>query len=118
MVSVAAGVIVALLTMGAKFWGVILMALAIVVLFFMPWLDRSPVLSIRYRSAPFKIALAIFIVAFVILGYLGMNSPTPGKTLLAQICTVIYFAFFLLMPWYTQMGKTKEVPERVTFDAH
>lgn len=118
MLVVSAAVIVSLLTMGAKFWGVILMALSIVVLFFLPWLDRSPVLSIRYRSTPFKVALAIFIVAFFILGWLGMNAPTDAKTLLAQVCTVIYFAFFLLMPWYTSIGKTKEVPERVTFESH
>ena len=102
----------------AKFWGVFFMALAIVVLFLLPWLDRSPVKSIRYRSLPFKIALGIFIVAFFILGYLGMQSPTPVKTVLAQVCTVIYFAFFILMPWFTSIGKTKPVPERVTFAAH
>ena len=101
-----------------KAWGVILMGAAIVMFFLLPWLDRSPVLSIRYRSMPFKIALALFLAAFFILGYLGMNSPTPAKTLLAQVCTCIYFAFFILMPWFTSIGKTKPVPERVTFDAH
>lgn len=101
-----------------KAWGVILMGAAIVMFFLLPWLDRSPVLSIRYRSWPFKVALALFLVAFFILGYLGMNAPTPAKTLLAQICTCVYFAFFLLMPWFTSIGKTKPVPERVTFDAH
>ena len=67
---------------------------------------------------PFKVALGIFLVAFFILGYLGMNSPTDLKTLTAQICTVIYFAFFILMPWFTSIGKTKPVPDRVTIDEH
>lgn len=102
----------------AKVWGVVFMGLAIVMFFLLPWLDRSPVKSIRYRSAPFKIALAIFLVAFFILGYLGMNAPTPTRTILAQVCTVIYFAFFLLMPWFTRMGEPKPEPDRVTYDAH
>ena len=101
-----------------KAWGVILMGSAIVMFFLLPWLDRSPVLSIRYRSSPCKIALAIFLVAFFILGYLGMNAPTPAKTLLAQVCTCIYFGFFILMTWFTSIGKTKPVPDRVKFDAH
>jgi len=101
-----------------KAWGVILMGAAIVMFFLLPWLDRSPVLSIRYRSWPFKVALAIFLVAFFTLGYLGMNAPTPIRTLVAQVCTCIYFAFFILMPWFTSIGKTKPVPERVTFEQH
>lgn len=101
-----------------KAWGVILMGAAIVMFFLLPWLDRSPVKSIRYRSWPFKIALLIFVIAFFILGYLGMKSPTPGRTAAAQICTVLYFAFFLLMPWFTSIGKTKPMPERVTYDHH
>ena len=101
-----------------KAWGVILMGSAIVMFFLLPWLDRSPVLSIRYRSWPFKVALVIFLIAFFTLGYLGMNAPTPTKTLLAQICTCIYFAFFILMPWFTSIGKTKPVPERVTYEQH
>jgi len=84
--------------------GACLVVSAIVMFFLLPWLDRSPVLSIRYRSSPFKIALAIFLVAFFILGYLGMNAPTPAKTLLAQVCTCIYFGFFILMPWFTSIG--------------
>lgn len=107
-----------LMTSSGKAWGVILMGSAIVMFFLLPWLDRSPVLSVRYRSMPFKIALALFLVAFFILGYLGMKPPTDLRTLTAQICTVIYFAFFILMPWFTSIGKTKPVPDRVTFDAH
>ena len=102
----------------AKFWGVFFMGLSIVVLFLLPWLDRSPVRSIRYRSAPFKIMLVLFLVSFFILGYLGMNAPTPVRTLLAQVCTVIYFAFFFLMPFFTRMGKHKQEPERVTVKEH
>lgn len=98
----------------AKFWGVFFMGLSIVVLFLLPWLDRSPVKSIRYRSAPFKIMLVLFVIAFFILGWLGMRGPTPLFTIMAQICTLIYFAFFLLMPWFTSIGKTKPEPKRVT----
>lgn len=101
-----------------KAWGVILMGSALICFFLLPWLDRSPVKSIRYRSMPFKVALVLFLIAFFILGYLGMNSPTPMRTLVAQICTVIYFAFFILMPWFTSIGKTKPLPDRVTYDAH
>lgn len=102
----------------AKVWGVVFMALSIVVFFLLPWLDRSPVKSIRYRSLPFKIALVIFLIAFFTLGYLGMKSVTDARTYLAQACTIIYFAFFLLMPWFTSIGKTKPVPDRVVYDAH
>jgi len=114
----AAGALLGLQFGSGKAWGVVLMAAAIVCFFLLPWLDRSPVYSIRYRSLPFKVALALFLVAFFILGYLGMNAPTPAKTLLAQICTVVYFAFFALMPWFTSIGKTKPEPSRVTYDAH
>ncbi len=116
---IVAGIVAAVvfLNSSGKAWGVILMAAAIVCFFLLPWLDRSPVKSIRYRSLPFKIALAIFIVAFFILGYLGMNAPTPVKTLLAQVCTCIYFAFFILMPWFTSIGKTKPLPTRLTMPA-
>ncbi len=118
LVILAAGIFAGLYFGSGKAWGVVLMAAAIMCFFLLPWLDRSPVLSIRYRSMPFKIALALFLVAFFILGYLGMNSPTPLRTLTAQICTVIYFAFFALMPWFTSIGKTKPVPDRVTFEQH
>ena len=99
---------------GSAFPGVAAMGAAVVILFFLPWLDKSPVKSIRYRGGLYKGALALFVVAFVILGYLGTQPATPGRTLVAQICTVYYFAFFLLMPIYTRMDKTKPVPERVT----
>lgn len=97
-----------------KLGGVIAMGAAIAFLFVLPWLDRSPVKSMRYRGWMSKVWLAAFVVAFVVLGYLGTQAPTPGKTLAAQIFTAIYFLYFLLMPIYTSIEKTKPVPERVT----
>jgi len=98
----------------AKFWGLVVMAGAIVLPAVLPWLDRSPVKSIRYKGPVSRGFLAIFVLSFFILGYLGMQHPTAGRTLVAQICTAIYFGYFLLMPWYTKVEKTKPVPERVT----
>ena len=98
----------------AKFWGLVVMAGAIVVPAVLPWLDKSPVKSIRYKGMGSKIMLALFVISFFILGYLGTVHPTPARTFLAQICTGIYFAYFLLMPWYTRAEKTKPVPDRVT----
>ncbi len=99
---------------GSAFPGVLAMGAAIVVFFFLPWLDKSPVRSIRYRGWIYKLALTLFVISFIVLGYLGVQAPTPAKTLLAQVMTVVYFAFFLAMPWYTRLDKTKAVPERVT----
>ena len=104
----------------AKIWGVIFMGLSIMVFFFLPWLDRSPVKSIRYRGSMYKTALGLFVVSFLVLGYLGTKSPDAVDLILlknvywAQIFTIVYFAFFLLMPWYTSRDKTLPVPERVT----
>ncbi len=98
-----------------KFFGVVAMGAAIVVLFFLPWLDRSPVKSIRYRGPLSKIALATFVVSFLVLGWLGTQPATPALTNLARLFSVLYFAFFLLMPFYSKMDKTKPVPERVTY---
>ncbi len=103
-----------LLGVDAKVWGVLAMGASIVVLFLVPWLDRSPVKSIRYRGWMFKLALGIFVVSFFILGYLGTKPPTDLFKAMAQVCSVLYFAFFLLMPWYSTIDKTKPVPERVT----
>jgi ubiquinol-cytochrome c reductase cytochrome b subunit len=100
--------------LSAKFLGVILMGASVVIFFFLPWLDRSKVKSVRYRGPLFKWAVAIFVVAFIVLGWLGTQPATTGKTILAQIFTTIYFLFFLLMPIYTKLDKTKPVPERVT----
>jgi len=97
-----------------KLMGVIAMGAAIAILFVLPWLDRSPVKSMRYKGWLSKIWLLVFCVSFVILGVLGVLAPTPGRTLLSQVCTTLYFAYFILMPFYTRMEKTKPVPERVT----
>ena len=98
----------------AKFWGLVVMAGAIIIPVVLPWLDKSPVKSIRYKGMGSKVMLALFVISFFILGYLGTVHPTPARTFLAQICTGIYFAYFLLMPWYTRAEKTKPVPDRVT----
>ena len=99
---------------GSQFPGVLAMGAAIVILFALPWLDRSPVKSIRYRSPIYKWALGVFVISFIMLGWLGVQPVTPLNALLARVFTALYFAFFILMPWYTSIGKTKEVPERVT----
>ncbi|AFI83477.1 cytochrome b [Methylophaga nitratireducenticrescens] len=98
-----------------KLIGVIAMGSAIVMLFLLPWLDRSKTRSIRYRGPYFRTALVVFVISFLSLGYLGTQPATSLYTLLAQICTVLYFAFFLLMPIYTKIDKDKPVPERVTY---
>ena len=112
---VATGVVllIGFFTIEPKVWGVMLMGAAVLIFFGLPWLDQSPVKSIRYKGWLVKGALAVFVVAFVILGYLGTLTVTEGRTLMAQIFTLVYFAFFLLMPWYTRMDKTKPEPERV-----
>jgi ubiquinol-cytochrome c reductase cytochrome b subunit len=96
------------------FLGVLVMGAAVVILFFLPWLDRSPVKSIRYKGPISKFALAAFVVSFVVLGYLGLVPPTPAYTWAARVLTLVYFAYFLAMPWYSAIDRTKPVPERVT----
>jgi ubiquinol-cytochrome c reductase cytochrome b subunit len=100
---------------GSAFPGVAAMGVATMIFFLLPWLDRSPVKSIRYRGPIFKTALAIFAVTFIFLGYLGTQPPGDWRGPASQILTVIYFAFFLLMPWYTKIDSTKPVPERVVW---
>lgn len=97
-----------------KLLGVIAMGLAIAVLFFLPWLDRSKVKSIRYKGPLSKIILCVFVVSFLGLGYFGMSAPSPLYTLLSQICSVFYFSFFLFMPIYSRFDTTFEVPKRLT----
>jgi ubiquinol-cytochrome c reductase cytochrome b subunit len=97
-----------------KFAGVIGMGGAIVVLFLLPWLDRSPVKSIRYRGGIYKKALGLFVISFLALGYLGTQPATPTATIFARFFTAVYFGFFLLMPLYTRWEKTKPVPRRLT----
>jgi ubiquinol-cytochrome c reductase cytochrome b subunit len=103
---------------GTQVWGVLAMFGAIVLLALMPWLDKSPVKSMRYRGPISKIALGIFVITFVMLGFLGLQPATGIYPLLARVFTVVYFAYFLLMPWWSRMDSTKPVPERVTYDAH
>ena len=118
-VVVAAVVAIALLkTFDAKFWGVVVMGGAVMILFVLPWLDHSEVRSIRYRPDWHKAVYAVFVVVFIVLGWLGIQPVSDGKTLLAQIGTVYYFGFFLLMPWWSRLGQFKPVPDRVVFNAH
>ena len=102
----------------AKFWGVVLFGLSVMILATLPWLDQSPVKSIRYRPGWHSIVLIVFAVVFVILGYLGTQPPSPVFQRISQVCAVIYYAFFLLMPWWSAMGTFKPVPKRVTFKPH
>ncbi|HBR99275.1 MAG TPA: cytochrome b [Gammaproteobacteria bacterium] len=97
-----------------KLGGVIAMGAAIVVLFFLPWIDRNGVRSIRYRSLPYKINLTLFAVSFVVLGYFGMQAPTPVGTFVSQVCSLIYFGFFVALFFISRSEKTKPVPARVT----
>jgi ubiquinol-cytochrome c reductase cytochrome b subunit len=114
--------------MGTQFWGVLVMGLAVLILFLLPWLDKGAVKSIRYRGAHFKTWLVLFVVSFLVLGYLGTvpitvwgqfadGVPVFGgadrATVVARLLTVVYFLFFVLMPWYTARDRTKPVPERV-----
>jgi ubiquinol-cytochrome c reductase cytochrome b subunit len=104
--------------MGTQVWGVLVMGGAIVLLFFLPWLDRAPVKSIRYRGPIYKVALALFALNFIMLGYCGLKpAAEPFKTM-SVIGTIYYFAFFLLMPWYTRIDSYKPEPQRVTYHAH
>jgi ubiquinol-cytochrome c reductase cytochrome b subunit len=113
----------------SQFPGVLAMGIAVVILFFLPWLDRAPVKSIRYRGPYYKWALGVFVVVFILLGYLGVKPTTvwgqfgfdaffldtkDRATWVARLCTLLYFLFFFLMPWYTARDRVLPVPERVT----
>ena len=102
----------------AAFWGVVVMGGAIVILFFLPWLDRSPVKSMRYRPSWHMGLLICFVINFFILGYLGVQAPSTIGGYVAQLGTLLYFGFFLLMPWWTSVGEFKQPPERVNFKPH
>ena len=97
-----------------KLMGVILMGASVMILFFLPWLDRSPVKSIRYKGAWYKVMLALFTFAFIRLGMLGMAEGTPAQTIEMRVWTFVYFAFFILLFFLSPKGKTKPVPDRVT----
>jgi ubiquinol-cytochrome c reductase cytochrome b subunit len=119
LVLVAALVAIFLLkAFDAKFWGVVVMGGAVIIMFFLPWFDRSPVKSIRYRPGWHKVMYGLFVVDMFVLGYLGIKPVSDLGTLLSQAGTLFYFAFFLLMPWWSRIGEFKRVPERVTFEAH
>ncbi|QQD19057.1 ubiquinol-cytochrome c reductase [Spongiibacter nanhainus] len=97
-----------------KLWGFIAFGASVAILFLLPWLDRSPVKSFRYKGPISRVAIVIFAASFLILGVLGVKAPTEARTLLARICSVLYFAFFLLMPFWTRWEATKPEPSRVT----
>ena len=99
---------------GTQVWGVLALFAAVVLLFFVPWLDKSPVRSIRYRGPIYKVALMVFAVNFIVLGYCGMKPPVQPFKGISVVGTIIYFAFFLLMPWYSRIDRTKPEPARVT----
>ncbi len=118
-VVVAAAVAIALLlSIDAKFWGVVVMGGAVIILFFLPWLDNSPVKSIRYRPDWHRWVYGLFVVDFLVLGYLGVQPPSPAGERISQAGTLFYFGFFLLMPWWSRLGAFKPVPDRITFAAH
>ena len=102
----------------AKFWGVVAMGASTLIFFALPWIDQSPVKSIRYRPLWHKVFYGVFVVAFLVLGYFGVQAPSPTAERLSQLCTLIYFGFFLFMPWWTQAGTFKQPPERVNFKPH
>ena len=120
-IAIAVGAIIGialLKTFDAKFWGVVVMGGAVVILFFLPWLDNSPAKSIRYRPTWHKAMYGVFLVFFVVLGYLGIQPPSDIGTLVSQVGTLFYFGFFLLMPWWSTIGTFKPVPERIVFAGH
>jgi ubiquinol-cytochrome c reductase cytochrome b subunit len=118
IVGAAVAVTAMMLSIDAKFWGVVVMGGAVVILFFLPWLDNSPVKSIRYRPDWHKYMYGVFVVNFVVLAYLGVQPPSAIGERVSQVGTLFYFGFFLLMPWWSALGQAKPVPDRVTFAAH
>ncbi len=107
-----------MLAIDAKFWGVVAMGGGVVTLFFLPWLDNSAVKSIRYRPDWHKYLYAVFVINFLVLGYLGTQPPSAIGGRVAQLGTLFYFGFFILMPWWSRIGTSKPVPDRVVFAAH
>jgi ubiquinol-cytochrome c reductase cytochrome b subunit len=101
-----------------KLAGVALMGAAVILMAFLPWLDRGKVRSIRYRGPIFKTFLIAFAISFIALGWLGLQPATPGYTNAARVFGIVYFAFFILMPWYTRIDRTRQPPDRVTYHAH
>jgi ubiquinol-cytochrome c reductase cytochrome b subunit len=118
VIGAAVVVVLLMLAIDAKFWGVVVMGGAVIILFFLPWLDKCEVKSIRYRPDWHKYLYAVFVVNFVVLAYLGVQPPSPVGERVSQIGTLFYFGFFLLMPWWSRLGETKPVPSRVTYTPH
>jgi len=102
----------------AKFWGVVAMGAAVVILFALPWLDHSPARSIRYRPDWHKGVYAVFVVAFLVLGYFGIQAPSPVANVISKIGTLLRYAVFILTPWWSTIGQPKPVPDRIVFHAH
>jgi ubiquinol-cytochrome c reductase cytochrome b subunit len=124
-IALGAAVVVALvmlpispIALDPKLWGVVAMGASVMIFFGLPWLDQSPVRSMRYRPGWHFWLLMAFVVVFLVLGYFGTQPPSPANQYTSQVGTILYFAFFLLMPWWSRMGEPKPVPERVTFAAH
>jgi ubiquinol-cytochrome c reductase cytochrome b subunit len=114
----AVAVVAAMWAFDAKFWGVVVMGGAVVILFGLPWLDHSEVKSIRYRPSWNKYLYGAFVLNFFILGYLGVQPPSAIGERVSQVGTLFYFGFFLLMPWWSKLGTFGKVPDRVVFAAH
>jgi len=106
------------LALDPKFWGVVSMGASVMIFFGLPWLDQSPARSMRYRPGWHFWFLIAFAVVFLVLGYFGTQPPSPVNQYSSQVGTILYFGFFLLMPWWSRMGEPKPVPDRVTFAAH
>ncbi|MGL4574418.1 MAG: cytochrome b [Burkholderiaceae bacterium] len=106
--------IAGLFIIDAKFWGVVVMGASVMIFFAMPWIDHSPVKSIRYRPDWHKYLYGVFVVVFLVLGVFGILPPSKPGEIISQIGTLFYFGFFLLMPWWSKAGQFKPVPSRVT----
>ena len=113
-----AALVVGFMVLDAKFWGVVGMGAAVLIFFALPWIDNSKVRSIRYRPDWHKYMYAMFVVVFVVLGYFGVQAPSAIGERISQVCTLLYFGFFLFMPWWSEIGEFKPVPDRVTFAPH
>lgn len=118
IVGAAVALVIAMLMIDAKFWGVVVMGGAVIILFFLPWLDNSEVRSIRYRPTWNKYLYGMFVINFLMMGYLGVQPVSLVNERLSQIGTLFYFGFFLLMPWWSRLGSFKAVPARVNFAPH
>ena len=118
IVGAAVVAVAAMLAIDAKFWGVVVMGGAVIILFLLPWLDFSPVKSIRYRPNWHKYLYGIFVLNFLVLGYLGVQPPSAIGERVSQVGTLFYFGFFLLMPWWSSKGTPKTPPDRIIFTAH